>query len=97
MGTTAGTALCSAKPSLPRLQYTWETGLNDHWYKSYMPTGENCRTDQLRRMRNVSLKLADLSSAFFVWGIGIGVTVVVFIVEHAVAAAAGRRLAPPSP
>ena len=92
MGTTAGTALCSAKPSLPRLQYTWETGLNDHWYKSYMPRGENCRTDRRPQPRNVSLKLEHLAGAFLLWGLLASASVLVYLLEHLLAARRRRRV-----
>ncbi len=69
-----------------RIQTTWETGLNSYWYKSYRPVREVCRTQDRVLPQNTSLKLEDLSSAFLLLGVGLGLSVLAFLVELTVAA-----------
>ena len=64
----------------------WETGLGDYWRKKHSPPPYKCFiTNNPERPKNAPLKLEDLSSAFFILGIGIGLSIFVFIVEKIVA------------
>jgi hypothetical protein len=54
-----------------KLQYTWETGLMDYWMRKYRPNIDKCLKIDKLPSRNAPLKLADLSSAFFLLSIGL--------------------------
>lgn len=63
----------------------WETGLIDFWTREAMNArgGEKCLapSSTLSKPKLVPIKLIDLTSAFFIIGIGIGVSVLVFLIE----------------
>ena len=68
-----------------RIQRTWESGLNNYWYDSYKPPGQNCRIDYRPKTRNKPLTLIDLSSVFLLFGLGIALSVLAFLIERIVA------------
>lgn len=74
-----------------RIQFIWESGLIHHWYQSYMPKGENCRSDRRPKAHNVPLKLEHLSGAFALWALLAGVSVFAHLLEHALAIRRRRR------
>jgi hypothetical protein len=64
-----------------KLQYIWETGLIDYWMRKYRPNIDKCVKIDKLPSRNAPLKLADLSSAFFLLSIGLFFSIVLVIGE----------------
>lgn len=64
------------------LQYLWESGLLVHWLRKYTPNVDKCMLDTVKpRGRMTSISLLDLSSAFLLLGFGVGLSIVVFLLE----------------
>ncbi|KAI9553418.1 hypothetical protein GHT06_021322 [Daphnia sinensis] len=64
----------------------WETGLTNFWvYKEFLPTvprADQCFVESNRRLsRVVPIQLSDLISAFLIFGIGIGLATLSFLLE----------------
>lgn len=63
----------------------WETGLNRIWVYNELPKAQVCLTNVKRNHQQQApqtpIKLVDLTSAFFVLGIGISLSFLAFIVE----------------
>lgn len=66
-----------------RLLQFWETGIVQREFKSTYSKGSKCllKTKQSTRPRQIPIRLIDLSSAFFLLGIGIIVSVFSFMAE----------------
>ena len=67
-----------------RMQYLWETGLLNYWLRKYTPNVDKCLKSNPRATRNVSLKLIDLSSAFVLLTIGVGISIIALVAEKIV-------------
>ncbi len=65
----------------------WETGLIDFLTSEAMNArgGEKCLAPPNTKPKLVSIKLVDLTSAFFILGFGIGVSILAFLIELIVA------------
>ncbi|KAI9553850.1 hypothetical protein GHT06_019119 [Daphnia sinensis] len=64
------------------LQYLQESGLLDHWLKQYTPNVDKCIVGKSKPHDRVSpFSLLDLSSAFLLLGIGIGLCLFAFLLE----------------
>ena len=65
----------------------WETGLIDFWTREAMNArgGEKCLAPPNTKPKLVPIKLVDLTSAFFILGFGIGVSILTFLIELIVA------------
>ncbi|XP_057378523.1 glutamate receptor ionotropic, delta-2-like [Daphnia carinata] len=64
----------------------WETGLTYYWvYKEFLPSApraDQCFVESTRRVsRIVPIQLSDLISAFLIFGIGIGLATLSFLLE----------------
>jgi ionotropic glutamate receptor len=62
----------------------WESGLVKFWVNNLptLPKADACFVDRKRRFsRPVAIKLTDLTSAFLILGIGIGLAILVFMLE----------------
>ncbi|XP_046657524.1 ionotropic receptor 93a-like [Daphnia pulicaria] len=62
----------------------WESGLVKFWVNNLptLPKADACFVDRKRRVsRPVAIKLTDLTSAFLILGIGIGLAILVFMLE----------------
>ena len=63
----------------------WESGLVGTWVYNNVPKADQCFTSQRRRnsndARQVAIKLYDLTSAFLILGIGLGLSSVCFLFE----------------
>jgi hypothetical protein len=61
----------------------WEFGLFDHFIKDAFRTGnaDECFAQQRKWAKNVPIKLVDLSGAFFILGIGLGLAILCFFIE----------------
>lgn len=64
----------------------WSFGLIDHWIKEawcFVPNAEKCfapqRDETLKKA--VPIKILDLESAFLIYSMGIGLAIVVFLLE----------------
>lgn len=57
-----------------------ESGLTEYWKKKYWPKVRQCNPDQ-RRFGPRSLTIRDMLSAFIIWGIGAGISFLIFVVE----------------
>lgn len=64
------------------LQYLWENGLLNYWLKTYTPNVDKCMTRKIKtRGRMTSFTFGDVSSAFALLGIGIGLAMLFFFLE----------------
>ena len=66
----------------------WEFGLLDHWTDEtfHVPNAEKCfDVKQRKSTKNVPIKLVDLTGAFLILGIGLGLAVLCFLLEIIVA------------
>lgn len=64
------------------LQYLQESGLLDHWLKQYTPNVDKCMVGKSKaHERMIPFSLLDLSSAFLLLGIGIGLCLFAFLLE----------------
>jgi len=63
-----------------------EAGLYDHWKKVYIPSIDKCNLNTYQNSRKTvkPIRLVELSSAFFVLGIGIGFSILTFLLERVV-------------
>ena len=61
-----------------------EAGLVDHWKKVYIPSIGQCdlNTYQNSQKKTKPIRLIELSSAFFVLGIGLGLSILAFLMER---------------
>ncbi|XP_057376140.1 ionotropic receptor 93a-like [Daphnia carinata] len=74
------------------LQYLQESGLLDHWLKQYTPNVDKCMVGKSKpHERVVPFTLLDLSSAFLLLGIGIGLCLFAFLLELIVSLQASPR------
>lgn len=63
----------------------WESGLTTYWFATYFVPIDACRFGKdPPRSANDPLNLIDLSSAFLLLAFGIGLSLIVFLVEHIV-------------
>ena len=69
--------------SIYRIQYLWETGLMIHWIRTNSPSMnvDRCLAKSKDSARQKPIKLVDLTSAFFILGIGTGVAMIRFLYE----------------
>ena len=49
--------------------------------KKYFPTTDKCRTDVPPETKTRSFTLLDLTAAFFIFGVGISLSVLAFLIE----------------
>ena len=71
-----------------RVMEMWEFGLLDHWTDEtfHVPNAEKCfDVKQRKSTKNVPIKLVDLTGAFLILGIGLGLAVLCFLLEIIVA------------
>ena len=63
----------------------WETGLARYWVKERVPKADECyrSADKIQKVstREVPIHLHDLTSAFLILGIGIGLAALSFLLE----------------
>jgi hypothetical protein len=61
----------------------WETGLPPFWVKNAMPQAQKCfsKSKPLSSSRQVPIRLDDLTGAFLILGIGIGLATITFLIE----------------
>ena len=62
----------------------WESGLVDYWTKDVTPKAENCfatKRPKKESIKLVPIHLYDLTSAFLILGIGIGLATLCFLLE----------------
>lgn len=64
-----------------RIQYLWETGLMMHWLKNNLPPVDKCLVKSKDSARQKPIKLVDLTSAFFILGIGVSIALFSFLME----------------
>ncbi|XP_059350480.1 glutamate receptor ionotropic, delta-2-like [Daphnia carinata] len=65
-----------------KLQYLWETGLMIYWLKNNLQLSvDKCLVKNKDSARQRAIKLVDLTSAFFILGIGIGFALSSFVIE----------------
>lgn len=70
-----------------RLVNLWETGLSTYWVEKDIPNAYSCVEISNSKLAKASIrpivgiKLEDLTSAFLIFGIGIGLGFFVFLVE----------------
>lgn len=64
-----------------RLQYLWETGLMEYWLQQNLPRVDKCLVKHEDYASQVPIKLVDLTSAFFVLGLGIFLSLFSFLIE----------------
>ena len=57
-----------------------ESGLTEYWRKKYWPTVSQCNP-ALRRFGPRALSIQDMHSAFIIWGIGAGISFLIFVTE----------------
>ncbi|XP_046649955.1 ionotropic receptor 93a-like isoform X1 [Daphnia pulicaria] len=74
------------------LQYLWENGLISHWMLQYTPNVDKCMVGKIKPSGKMTyLTLTDLSSAFALLGIGIGLSVFAFALERMAFTKSNRR------
>lgn len=61
----------------------WESGIGRFWVKNSLLKAEECFALEVDRplAKQASIKLVDLTSAFFILGVGISVSVLSFVWE----------------
>jgi len=61
-----------------------EAGLVDHWKKVYIPSIGQCDLNNYQKSQKKTkpIRLIELSSAFFVLGIGLGLSILAFLMER---------------
>ena len=57
----------------------WESGLADHVVEKYFPKKDQC--NPYNRGDAVPIKLDDLASVFFLWGVGLTISIAIFLFE----------------
>ena len=67
-----------------RLMDLFESGLMRFWAKTVVPMADKCLTTKKRRTssRQVPIYLVDLTSAFLILGVGLGLAILTFLLEH---------------
>ncbi|KAK4016112.1 hypothetical protein OUZ56_031070 [Daphnia magna] len=64
------------------IQYLWENGLLPYWLKKYTPNVDKCMVGTIKpHGRMTPFTLDDLSSAFALFGIGISLSFLTFVLE----------------
>lgn len=66
-----------------RLMYVWETGLVPYWVQNVIPKAYACfdKNQQKTTSKPNAIKLVDLTSAFLILGVGLGLGIIFFIFE----------------
>ena len=61
----------------------WEFGLIDHYSNEafYIPGAEKCFAKKGKSAKDVAIKLVDLTGAFLILGIGLGLGILCFFIE----------------
>ena len=60
----------------------WESGLMRFWVNNLIPKAYECFADNKRRVARLSpIQLSDLTSAFLILGIGVGLATLSFLLE----------------
>ena len=61
----------------------WEFGLLEHWVKEVTPKAEECFSTKKRdkSIQLIPIYLYDLTSAFLILGIGVGLATLCFLLE----------------
>jgi hypothetical protein len=70
--------------SINRLMDLWESGLMRYWINTQptIPKADQCFADNKRRISRLSpIQLSDLTSAFLILGIGVGLATLSFLLE----------------
>lgn len=70
--------------------YFWDFGLTNFLMRKYLPGTVHCRADQKPKGQSQSFKLVDLTSAFFLLGVGLCLSSLTFMLETFT----GRYLSP---
>lgn len=60
----------------------FESGLVRFWARDAVPKADKCLATDKQKTSARKLRLQDLTSAFLIWGIGIGLAVLGFCLEH---------------
>ena len=70
-----------------RILDAWEFGLVDHWVNEgfYIPGTDKCFDNKPKKARDVPINLVDLTGAFLILGIGLGLAILNFLIELIVA------------
>lgn len=67
---------------LLRLIELWQTGLTRHWIEHMSPSAYECfDRNPPKSTTSVPIKLVDLTSAFLIFGIGGGLSILIFLLE----------------
>ena len=63
--------------------YVWETGLVPYWVQNVIPKAYACfdKNPQKTTSKPNAIKLVDLTSAFLILGVGLGLGIIFFIFE----------------
>lgn len=68
-------------PSARFLLAGWDCGLGNFLKRKYLPGSMYCRVDRKMKGQTEAIKLVDLTSAFFLLGIGLSLSCTIFILE----------------
>ncbi len=60
----------------------FESGLVRFWARDAVPLADECLATDKHKTSVRKFRLQDLTSAFLIWGIGIGLAMLVFSLEH---------------
>lgn len=64
-----------------RWMQLWETGLSRFWAKSLLPRADECFARNTGKVKEAKIKLSDLTSAFFIFGVGMSASLGYFVLE----------------
>ena len=77
--------ICASKPNVYRLVKLWDSGLTYFWANKAIGKDKATECFDTKRQKNsakqVAIRLVDLTSAFLILGIGLGLATISFLQE----------------